>query len=86
MGFSDRISGLFLLNPEDAQNRRSLAKNFKKVAITGSEVLSEGDPGRLTTMAWACLEVIQVFLEKCAGFFNHPGLENEKAWISVPVV
>ena len=39
LGSHDRISGLFLLNPEDAQNRRSLAKYFKKVAITGIEVL-----------------------------------------------
>jgi hypothetical protein len=31
LGSHYRISGLFLLNPEDAQNRRNLAKIFREV-------------------------------------------------------
>jgi len=39
LGAHDRISGLFLLNPEDAQNRRSLAKILREVAMMGIAVL-----------------------------------------------
>jgi hypothetical protein len=57
LGSHDRISGLFLLNPENVRNRRNLKNISKEVAIMGIEVPERGGPLNLTTMAWACESV-----------------------------
>jgi hypothetical protein len=59
LGSHDRISGLFLLNPGEAQNRHSLAKILNRWRSWAMKFFREGDPVRLTTLAWAFDEAVQ---------------------------
>jgi hypothetical protein len=65
--------------PGRSENYRcSLAKIFKQVAITGIGFLQRGGPRKAYDSGLGLFGGGAVFLGNCAGFFNHPGLEDQK--------